>query len=40
LLPLRDSNPSPTTAYVVYALIALNCAAFLFELGLPEDALK
>jgi membrane associated rhomboid family serine protease len=40
VLPLRDRNPSPTTPYVVYGLIALNAAAFLFELGLEQEALR
>lgn len=40
MLPLRDRNPSPSTPYVVYGLIALNAAAFLFELGLPKEGLQ
>jgi len=34
LIPLRDDVPSRTFPYVNYGLIALNAAAFLFELSL------
>ncbi len=40
MLPLRDRNPSATTPYVVYGLIALNAVAFMFELGLEQEALR
>jgi len=32
MFPLRDHNPSERTPYVLYALIALNVAAFLLQL--------
>lgn len=31
MIPLRDENPTRTTPYVVYGLIALNVAAFLYN---------
>lgn len=37
MIPLRDANPSRSVPYVVYALIGLNAAVFLFELSLGED---
>src|ERR1700709_2734524 len=33
MLPVSDHNPTRTTPYVNYALIALNVLAFLFELA-------
>ncbi|MCB2110129.1 MAG: rhomboid family intramembrane serine protease [Defluviimonas sp.] len=32
MFPIRDHNPSATTPFVVYALIALNAAIFLMQL--------
>ncbi len=40
MLPLRDKNPSGTVPWVLYGLIALNCAAFFHELGLSEEGLQ
>lgn len=37
MLPLRDDNPSATTPYVNYALIAINVFVFLYELSLGHD---
>lgn len=37
MIPLRDTNPSRSVPYVVYALIGLNAAVFLYELSLGED---
>jgi hypothetical protein len=34
MIPLRDDNPSQTVPFVMRTLIALNLAAFLFELSL------
>ena len=31
MIPLRDENPTRTTPYVVYALVALNAAAFAYN---------
>lgn len=31
MIPLRDENPTETTPYVVYAIIALNVALFLYN---------
>ena len=39
-IPLRDENPTTTTPYVTYVLIALNAAIFLLEVTLGEDALN
>lgn len=39
MLPLRDENPSEVTPWVVYGLIAVNVAVFLFEITLPRDSL-
>lgn len=36
MIPLRDTNPSRTTPYVTYTLIALNIIAFFFELSLGD----
>src|SRR5439155_23427849 len=36
-IPLRDENPSQTTAGVTVALIAVNVAAFVYELMLGPD---
>lgn len=34
MIPLRDRNPTTTTPYVTYALLAVNVAVFLYELSL------
>ncbi|GAB4266127.1 MAG: rhomboid family intramembrane serine protease [Deferrisomatales bacterium] len=34
MFPIRDTTPTRRTPYVVYALIAVNAVAFLYELGL------
>jgi membrane associated rhomboid family serine protease len=34
VIPIRDSNPSRITPYVTYAIIALNVAVFLYEIGI------
>jgi membrane associated rhomboid family serine protease len=34
LIPLRDENPSGSTPYVTYGLIALNVLVFLYEVSL------
>jgi membrane associated rhomboid family serine protease len=39
MIPLRDIIPSRTTPYVTIAIIALNGAAWLFELSLPQRVL-
>lgn len=39
MVPLRDNNPTQSTAYVVYGLIAINVVIFLYELSLPSEAL-
>ena len=38
MIPLRDKNPSNITPWLVYALIAANVLAFLFELSLDTAA--
>ena len=40
MIPIRDRNPSEITPWVVYVLIAINAAAFLYEISLPEAQLK
>ena len=40
MVPLKDDNPISTTPVVVYALLALNIAIFLYEISLGEDALQ
>src|SRR5205809_4309169 len=37
MIPLRDENPSRTTAVVTMALIAANVAAFVYELMLGPE---
>jgi membrane associated rhomboid family serine protease len=36
MLPLKDLNPTRSTPYVTWVLIALNTVIFLFELGLQS----
>ncbi|MGB7085086.1 MAG: rhomboid family intramembrane serine protease [Phormidesmis sp.] len=40
MVPLRDNNPISTTPVVVYGLLAINIAIFLYEMSLPEPALQ
>lgn len=40
MVPLSDDNPISTTPVVVYALLALNVAIFLYEISLSEPALQ
>ncbi len=40
MVPIRDDNPISSTPVVIYALIALNAAVFLYELSLGEAALQ
>ena len=37
MFPIRDHNPSETTPYVVYALIAINIAVFALQLPYMSD---
>lgn len=39
MVPLRDENPVSTTPVVVYGIIALNIAIFVFQLGLSRQGL-
>jgi membrane associated rhomboid family serine protease len=39
VLPLHDKNPSESRPFTVYALIAVNVLAFLYEVSLPRDQL-
>jgi len=39
MIPLRDVIPSRTTPYITVTIIALNAAAWLFELALPPEVL-
>ena len=40
MIPLRDVIPSRTTPYVTIALIGMNVLVFVYELLLPESALR
>ncbi len=40
MIPLRDVIPSRTTPYITVTIIVINAIAWLFELGLPRDALR
>lgn len=40
MLPIRDDLRPRSPAYVTWALLGLNAAVFLFQLGLPEWALE
>jgi membrane associated rhomboid family serine protease len=39
MIPLRDVIKSRTTPYITITIIVLNAAAWLFEVGLPQDVL-
>ncbi len=38
MIPLRDSIPSRTVPVITYALIAINCLVFLYQVALPDGA--
>ncbi|MGI8933835.1 rhomboid family intramembrane serine protease [Leptolyngbya sp. BC1307] len=40
MVPLKDNNPISTTPVVVYGLVVLNVAIFLYEMSLGENALQ
>lgn len=40
MVPLRDENPIKITPYVTYSLIAINIAAFIYELSLNPARLE
>ncbi len=40
MFPISDDNPTKTTPYVTYALIAINILVFVYELTLSEPQLK
>jgi len=40
MIPLRDVIPSRTTPYITVGIIVINAIAWLFEIGLPRDALS
>lgn len=40
MVPLRDDNPTTITPIVIYGLLALNVAVFLYERSLNEAALQ
>ena len=40
MLPIKDRNPSGSTPYVTYGLIAANVVVFLLEVALPERGLS
>jgi membrane associated rhomboid family serine protease len=39
MIPLRDVIPTRTTPYITVTIIVINAVAWLFEIGLPRDAL-
>jgi membrane associated rhomboid family serine protease len=40
VFPIHDDNPTRTTAYVTYTLIAINILVFLYELSLTPPQLE
>ena len=40
MFPIRDQNPTSSTAYVTIGLVVLNCLIFLFEAWGPVDQTK
>ncbi|HAX77867.1 MAG TPA: rhomboid family intramembrane serine protease [Cyanobacteria bacterium UBA11372] len=40
MVPLRDNNPTTTTAYVNYGLIAANILVFIYQLSLTPQQLQ
>jgi membrane associated rhomboid family serine protease len=40
VFPISDNNPTRTTAYVTYALIAINIVVFIYELSLAPPQLE
>ena len=40
MIPYRDDNPTTTTAYATYAIIAANCIVFIYELLYPGGLQK
>jgi membrane associated rhomboid family serine protease len=40
MIPLRDVIPSRTTPFITVTIILVNAIAWLFEIGLPRDALS
>lgn len=40
MIPIRDKTRSGIVPWVIYGLIAINLAAFLYELSLPRDDLN
>ncbi len=40
MFPINDNNPTRTTAYVTYFLIAINILVFIYEMSLTESQLK
>ncbi|MDY6936281.1 MAG: rhomboid family intramembrane serine protease [Cyanobacteriota bacterium] len=39
MIPLHDENPTENTPYIVYGLVGLNIAIFLFQMSLSEPQL-
>lgn len=39
MIPIKDTNPSRHTPWMLYGLIALNVGAWAYELSMPNDAL-
>lgn len=40
MVPLRDDNPTRSTAFVTYSLMVVNIVVFLYELSLPPRGLE
>lgn len=40
MVPIRDENPTRTTAYVTYALILINVLVFFYEASLMGPRLE
>jgi membrane associated rhomboid family serine protease len=40
MFPIRDTIPRRNVPVMTWTLILVNCIVFLFEIGLPPDALE
>ena len=40
MVPLNDENPTETTPYIVYGLIAINALIFFFQKTIPEPQIQ
>jgi len=40
MIPLKDDNPTRTTPFVTWGIVAANIAVFIYELGLGDEGLR